>query len=87
MVKICLLFIKNLVNINLHYVNDCFNIALPLFTHTNLVYVNINTGIFLFLNVALSQNLVFAPSVSIQINTVYNFGTITETYVIMPSYV
>ena len=70
MVKICLLFIKNVLNINLHHINYCFNIALPLFTHTNLVYVNINIGIFLFLNVAPSQNLVFASGASIQINMV-----------------
>ena len=70
MVKICLLFIKNMLNIKLHYINYCFNIALLLFTHTNLVYINIIIGIFLFLNVAPSQNLVFAPGASIRINTV-----------------
>ena len=48
MVKICLLFIKNMLNINLQHTNYCFNIVLPLFTYTNLVYVNINIGIFIF---------------------------------------
>ena len=46
MVKICLLFIKNMLEINLHHINYCFNLALLLFIHTNLVYVNINIGIF-----------------------------------------
>ena len=58
------------MNINLHHINCCFNIALPIFTHTNLVYVNINIGIFC-LNVAPSQNLVFTPGASIRINTVF----------------
>ena len=58
------------MNSNLHHIIYYFNIALPLFTHTNLVYVNINIGIFLFLNVAPFQNLVFAPGASIRINTV-----------------
>ena len=56
-----------MLNIKLHHINYSFKIALPLLPHTNLVDVNINIGILLFLNVAPSQNLVFAPSVSIQI--------------------
>ena len=48
MVKICLLSIKNMLNINWHHINYSFNIALSLITHTNLVYININTGIFYF---------------------------------------
>ena len=70
------MFIKNMLNINLHHINYCFNIALPLFTNTNLVYININNGIFLFLNVAPSQILVFAPSVSIRINMVVVFSVL-----------
>ena len=70
MVKICLLLIKNTSNINLHHINYCFKIALSLFTHSDLVYVNIDIDIFLFLNVVLSQNLVFAPGASILMNTV-----------------
>ena len=76
MAQICLVFIKNMLNINLHHIKYCFNIVLPLFTHVNLGYVNINIHIFLFLNVAPSQNLVFAPGTSIRINTVFGF-TIT----------
>ena len=34
--KICLLVIKNTLNIFLHDINYCLNIVLPLFTHTNL---------------------------------------------------
>ena len=53
-----------MLNINLHHVNYCFNIALPLITHTYLVYVYINIDIFLFLNMPPSQNLVFALGAS-----------------------
>ena len=38
---------------------------LPLFTHTNLVNINTNVGISIFLNVVLPQNLVFAPGAPI----------------------
>ena len=62
-----------MLNINLHHINYCFNIALPLLTQTNLVYININVGILLFLNVAPSQNLVIAPDASIGINKVCDF--------------
>ena len=65
------MFIKNMLNINLHHINYCFNIVLPLFIHTNLVYININIGIYLVLNVAPSQNLVIAPGASIRIKTVF----------------
>ena len=58
-----------MLNINLHHINWCFNITLPLFTCTNLVYVNVNIGIGI-LNEGPSKNLVFTPSVSIRINTV-----------------
>ena len=34
--------------INLHDINYCFNLALPLFTYTNLAHVNINISIFYF---------------------------------------
>ena len=37
----------------------------------HLVYINTNIGIFIFLNVAPSQNLVFAPDALIRIYTVY----------------
>ena len=60
-----------MLNMNLHHINYCFNIALPLFTHTNLVYLQHKYCHFLFLNVAPSQNLVFIPSASIRINTVF----------------
>ena len=53
MVKICLLLIKNTLKINLHDINYCSNLTLPLFAHTNLAYVNVNIGIFIFINVAL----------------------------------
>ena len=59
-----------MLNINLHHINYYFNIALPLFTHTNLVYININIGILLFLSVAPSHNLVFVPGALIRINMV-----------------
>ena len=49
-VKICLLFCRNRLNIKLHHIYYCFNMALLLFTYKKLVYVNINIGI--FLNVA-----------------------------------
>ena len=49
------LCLSKILNINLHDINYCFNIVLPLFIHTNLVNININIGIFLFLNVALSK--------------------------------
>ena len=71
MVKIYLLFIKNMLNINVHHINYCFNIALPLFIHINLVHINTNIGIFIFLNVAPSQNLVFVRDGPVRINTAY----------------
>ena len=40
--------IKNTLNINFHHINHYFNKVLPLFTYTNLVYVSINIGIFIF---------------------------------------
>ena len=43
------------IEYNLHHINNCFNIALPFFTHTNLVYVNINIGIFIFKRGTLSK--------------------------------
>ena len=59
------------VEYNFHHINYYFSIALLLFIHTNLVYININIVISLFLNVAPSQNLVIAPGASDLINTVY----------------
>ena len=47
------------LNIYLYAMNYCFNIAFPLFTHSNLVNVNKNIGIFIFLNKAPAQNLAF----------------------------
>ena len=40
--------IKNMLIINLHHKNYGFKIALSLFIRINLVYVNINIGIFYF---------------------------------------
>ena len=39
------------LTINLHDINYCFIIVFPLFPNTNLVNVNINIGILLFLNI------------------------------------
>ena len=70
MFKICLVFIKDTLNIYLHDINYCFITALPLFTLTNLANINRNIGVFIFLNMAPPQNLVFAPGAPIQINMV-----------------
>ena len=37
-----------MLNIKIHHINVCLDIALPLFAHTNLAYDNINIGIFYF---------------------------------------
>ena len=68
-----------MLNINLHHISYCFNIALPLCIHTNLVYVNINIDILSFLNVVSFQNLVIAPGASIRINAVFQMTCITRS--------
>ena len=49
------------------------NIALPFFTHTNLVNIDINIGILIFLITASLQYLDFTSGVPIRINAVFKF--------------
>ena len=71
MLKMYLLLTNDTWNINFYDSLCCFSIALPLFIHTNLVNVNTNIGILIFLNMTPLQYLVFAPGAQIRINTVY----------------
>ena len=70
MLKNCLLLTNGTLNINLY---DCLRcLALPLFTHTNLV--NISTNIDILMLIWPLQYLVFAPGAPIQINMVISKG-------------